>query len=168
MYFNLFVKFNERPRIIFNAIICHQSLEEGKAEIEHKLNLNKKDTMPNIQNNILPPPNIVPSNMSPPPSIMAPSMNQPSHIITSKTNITTQIPNSDFKKSISEPINYGNPPQSLNHMMNNNMNNAQDEELPSMEEVERSQFMNNNNMDYNFSSNNNNKKESYLHVYNNN
>ena len=123
--------------------------------------------MPNMQNNILPPPNMVPSNMSPPPSIMAPSMNQPSHIITSNTNITTRISNSDFKKSISEPINHGNPPQPLNHIMNNNMNNAQYEELPSMEEVERSQFMNNNNMDYNFSSNNNNN-ESYLHVYNNN
>ena len=143
LYFNLFVKFNERPRIIFNAIICHQSLDEGKAEMEQKLNLIKKNTMPNMQNNILPLSNMVPSNMAPPPCLMT-----------------------SPKESVCVPINYRNPPQQINHMMINNMNNIQDEELPTMEEVESSHNINNNNIDYNCNNNYNN--ESFLHVNKNN
>ena len=48
LYFNNFVKFSERPRLILNVIICHQSLDEGKAEMEQKIKLSKKNTMPNM------------------------------------------------------------------------------------------------------------------------
>ena len=130
--FNKLVKFNEGPKIIFNIIICHQSLEEGKAEMAQILNLNRKNTMPNMQNNILPPPNMIPPNMAQPPQINHPNQ-----------NMMHQMNNLNFQRSVSAPINYGNPPQQLNRMMNNNMNNNQDDDLPSMEEVEKSHFNNN-------------------------
>ena len=134
LYFNKFVKFNERPRIILNAIMCHQSLDEGKAEMNQKINLSKKNTMPIMQNNILPPQNMVPPYMAPPP------MMQPPNLMPPDPNA-----NMNFKKSISAPINFGNPQQQFNNMMNNNnMNNIQDEELPSMEEIEQGNNINNN------------------------
>ena len=134
LYFNKFVKFNERPRIILNAIMCHQSLDEGKAEMNQKINLSKKNTMPIMQNNILPPQNMVPPYMAPPP------MMQPPNLMPPDPNA-----NMNFKKSVSAPINYGNPQQQFNNMMNNNnMNNIQDEELPSMEEIEQGNNINNN------------------------
>ena len=145
LYFKNFVKFNERPRIIFNIIICHQSLDEGKAEMAKILNLNRNNTMPNMQNNVLPPPNMVPPNMAQPPNTNPPN-----------PNMMPQMNNLNFQKSDNAPINYGNPPQQLNRMMDNNMNNNQNDELPSMEEVESSQLMNNNNMNYNYNNNNNN------------
>ena len=73
--------------------MCHQSLDEGKSEMEQKMNLSKKNTMPNMQNNILPPQNMVPSYMAPP-NLIPPGPNL----------------NSNFNKSVSAPINYGNPP----------------------------------------------------------
>ena len=90
--------------------------------------------MPNMQNNILPPPNMIPPNMAQPPQINHPNQ-----------NMMHQMNNLNFQRSVSAPINYGNPPQQLNRMMNNNMNNNQDDDLPSMEEVEKSHFNNNTN-----------------------
>ena len=114
--------------------MCHQSLDEGKAEMNQKINLSKKNTMPIMQNNILPPQNMVPPYMAPPP------MMQPPNLMPPDPNV-----NMNFKKSISAPINFGNPQQQFNNMMNNNnMNNIQDEELPSMEEIEQGNNINNN------------------------
>ena len=115
LYFSKFIKLDEGPKIIFNAIMCHQSLNEAKAEMAQKLNYNKKNTIPNMKNNMLPPPNIVPPHQ--------------------------------------------------NHMINNNMNNMPVDELPSLEEVENANKMNNNNINVNF--NNNNNFESFTPVNNN-
>ena len=198
LYFNNFVTFNDRPRIIMNAIICHQTIDEYKAEMNQKLNLNRSNTMPNMPNNFLPPPNMAPPHMmqspnlgppqpSPPPMMQSPNlgppqpspppMMQPPNLVHSNTNIMNQNPNGmtpqnpnmipplngqdnfDFKKSISTPINNGIPPQQFNLMnnINMNMNNIEDEELPTMEEVENGSNINNiNNIENNFENFNNN------------
>ena len=138
LYFKNFVKFNERPRIIFNIIICHQSLDEGKDEIAQILNLNMNNTMPNMQNNVLPPP---------PANIVIPNMDQSTNIYSPIPNMMPQINNLDFQNSDSTPLGNHKPPQQLNSMMNNNnMNNNQNnkEELSSMDKIESSQLINNN------------------------
>ena len=220
LYFNKFVTYNDRPRIIMKAIICHQTLDEYKAETNHKINLNRSHTMPNNPNNYLPPPNKVPPNMMQPPNLgpphmMPPPMMQPPHLappnmmqspnlgppqmqpppmmqppnlIRSNTvnmpqnqngmppqnpNMMPPMnggPNFDFKKSISTPINNGIPPQQFNPMNNGmNMNNIEDEELPSMEEVESGNNMNNNNnMENNNMDNNNNNMDNNFGNFNNN
>ena len=85
LYFNKFVKFNDRPRVIMNVIICHQSIDEYRDEMGYKLNskpnYNRSSTMQTRPNNLLPPPNIGPPHMMPPSmmnrNIVPPSMAPP-------------------------------------------------------------------------------------------
>ena len=74
LYFKKFVKFNDRPRIIMNAIICHQSMDEYKAEMNQKLNMNRANSFSAMPNNMLHPPNLVPPHLMAPPNMTPPHM----------------------------------------------------------------------------------------------
>ena len=129
LYFDTFVNNKDRPRIIMNVIICHQSIDEYKAEMNQKISANKNINSNNklnstkIQNQILPSPYIAPpSNKNTYKNInIPPPMKTPYNM----------IPTSNY---------YPPPPQF--NQMNNYMNNN-DEELPSMEEIESSKNYNN-------------------------
>ena len=77
LYFKKFVKFNDRPRIIMNAIICHQSMDEYKAEMNQKLNMNRANSFSAMPNNMLHPPNLVPPHLMAPPNMTPPHMMPP-------------------------------------------------------------------------------------------
>ena len=146
LYFNSFVKFNERPRIIIDVSFCHQSLEEYNKEMEAKAP--KNNMIP--QNNMMPPnmPNYMPPNMPP--------QMQPNNMIPTN-NLTLQ-------KYMSSPL-----PNQQAHQMDNNINpnNNQDMDLPSMEEVEDNKS-DNGNYNNNYNNFNNNFQDYYQKMNNNN
>ena len=181
LYFNSFVKYKDRPRIIMDMIMCHQSFEEYKNEMDARVNMNNMP--PQL------PPNMMPPNMPPynphgippynphgippynphgiPPNNMGPMANN------------NGIPNTPLsKRNMSLP-----PPQNQQfNQMNNNMNdNNQDMDLPSMEELEENKInvtdegnfnneFNNNNFNENYNNNNNNydNYNNYNNNFNNN
>jgi len=139
LYFDTFVNNKDRPRIIMNAIICHQSINEYKAEMNQKISANKNINSNNklnstkIQNQILPSPYIVPtSNKN-----SYKNINIPANIAPPYITPPPMIPPYNMKPT----SNYYPPPPQFNQM-NNYMNNN-DEELPSMEEIESSKNNNN-------------------------
>ena len=137
LYFDSFVKYNDRPRIIIDLIICHQSFDEYKAEMDRKIQMSNNMMPPNM----MPPPNMgMPPHMPPPPNMM-----------------NNGIPNTPLsKRNMNMNMNLNNGP-SVNPtfgQMNNNMNDNQDIDLPSMEEVEDNG--NNNQDNFNNDYNNNN------------
>ena len=180
LYFNSFVKYKDRPRIIMDMIMCHQSFEEYKNEMDARVNMNNMP--PQLPPNMMPPnmppynphgippynphgiPPYNPHGMPPynphgmPPNNMGPMANN------------NGIPNTPLsKRNMSLP-----PPQNqqfnqMNNNMNDNMNdNNQDMDLPSMEELEENkinvtdegnfnnEFNNNNNFNNNQNMNENN------------
>lgn len=156
LYFTNFVKFDDRPRIIMNITICHQSLGEYNAEMNQKLGMNN-----NIPPQMMPPPNM----MGPGPHMMPPNM-VPPHMMPPPPNMMPMGNNNMNNtplchRNMSMPNNNGPNPQ-FDQMNNNN----QDGELPSMEEVE----VDNNNQENNFNdyNNNNNMKTNFGDNMNNN
>ena len=182
LYFNSFVKYKDRPRIIMDMIMCHQSFEEYKNEMDARVNMNNMP--PQLPPNMMPPnmppynphgiPPYNPHGMPPynphgmPPNNMGPMANN------------NGIPNTPLsKRNMSLP-----PPQNQQfNQMNNNMNdNNQDMDLPSMEELEENkinvtdegnfnnEFNNNNNFNENYNNNNNNydNYNNYNNNFNNN
>ena len=186
LYFNSFVKYKDRPRIIMDMIMCHQSFEEYKNEMDARVNMNNMP--PQLPPNMMPPnmppynphgiPPYNPHGMPPynphgmPPNNMGPMANN------------NGIPNTPLsKRNMSLP-----PPQNqqfnqMNNNMNDNMNdNNQDMDLPSMEELEENkinvtdegnfnnEFNNNNNFNENYNNNNNNydNYNNYNNNFNNN
>jgi len=136
LYFDSFVKYNDRPRIIIDLIICHQSFDEYKAEMDRKIQMSNNMLPPNM----MPPPNMgMPPHMPPPPNMM-----------------NNGIPNTPLsKRNMNMNMNLNNgPPNPTFGQMNNNMNDNQDIDLPSMEEVEDNG--NNNQDNFNNDYNNNN------------
>ena len=168
LYFDTFVKYNDRPRIIMNIRICHQSLDEYNAEINNKIAMN---------NNMMPPPNMIPPNMPPnmrlnmpPPNNMVPPNMPPPNMMPMMNN--NGIPNTPLSKG---NINVPPPNQPYNQMSDNNDN--QDMDLPSMEEIEDNKndnqnqygFNNNNNFNNNYENNTfDNNRNNYDNNYNNN
>ena len=148
LYFDTFVKYNDRPRIIINMIICHQTFDEYRAEIDRKIAMS---------NNMMQP--MMPPNMPPP---MMPMMNN------------NGIPNTPLsKRNMTMPLNNGPPNQGYNQMNNND---NQEMDLPSMEEVEDNRIdkpnqddfnNNNNNYENNTFGNDNNNNYNYDNNYNN-
>ena len=137
LYFDSFVKYNDRPRIIIDLIICHQSFDEYKAEMDRKIQMSNNMMPPNM----MPPPNMgMPPHMPPPPNMM-----------------NNGIPNTPLSKrnmNMNMNLNNGPPNPTFGQMNNNNMNDNQDIDLPSMEEVEDNG--NNNQDNFNNDYNNNN------------
>ena len=165
LYFDKFVKFNDRPRIKINIIICHQTMDEYKQEMNQKLNMNNNIINNNLINNNIPPPNMPTPEMMPPPN-MPPLMNNngiPNTPLCRRT-ITLRSYNANYppefhrinsinnntplsRRNMHMSMNNENLPQHFNQMDNNmdnhindnnNMDNninEQEEELPSMEEV---------------------------------
>ena len=134
LYFDSFVKHNDRPRIIMELIICHQSMDEYRAEMDRKIQMSN-----NMMPPYMPPPNMnIPPHMPPPPNMM-----------------NNGIPNTPLsKRNMNMPLNNGPPNPNFNQM-NNNMNDDQDIDLPSMEEVEDHGYKNQNNFNNDYNNNNN-------------
>ena len=195
LYFNSFVKYKDRPRIIMNMIMCHQSFEEYKNEMDARVNMNNM-MPPQLPPNMMPPnmpPNMphgmppnIPHGMPPynphgmPPNIphgmppynphgMPPNMPpyMPPNNMGPMAN-NNGIPNTPLsKRNMSLP-----PPQNqqfnqMNNNMNNNMNdNNQDMDLPSMEELEENKI--NVTDEGNFNNEFNNGNNNFNENYNNN
>ena len=158
LYFNKFVKYDDRPRITMKGIICHQSMDEYKAEMDKQL-----------QNNPPPPPPPMMNNNN-----FNPNMRNMTFNDMNMNGPPQQPPNAPHM-----PYNNGSqPPYPMNNNMNN-INNNQEEDLPSMEEIEENKLMNqnqnndynnmnNNYGDYNNNNNNGNQINNYGDYNNNN
>ena len=106
LYFNKFVKYNDRPRIIMNAIMCHQSIDEYKAEMDKKLNMNRSKTLTNSNNNLYPPTNIGPPRLAPPhmmPPSMMPSNMAPPPMTRPNLAPPSMMPPSKFPRTLTNP-----------------------------------------------------------------
>ena len=150
--FDTFFTYNDRPIVTMEIILCHQSFEEYKNEMDQKMNMNNNLQQPNNNirySNIIPQPNnnMVYPNL-PPSNNMIPMINN--NVIPTPLNkraMTFQLRNVDSFNQFNQ----------INDNMNNNniMNNNQDEDLPSIDEVEGNKFNNYNkpNFDNNYNNN---------------
>ena len=163
LYFDTFVKYDDRPRIITNIILCHQTIDEYKNEENQKLNINNNINNISQDNNGISYSNIPQNNN------MIPMVNNSSIPTTlSKRVMTLQMrsepPDDQFNK-INDNMNKIN--------INNNINNnVIEEDLPSQEEIEDNKFdkpnFNNNYGNNTFGNNYNNNQFDKPNFNNNN
>ena len=174
LYFEKFVKFDDRPRINMNVIICHQSIEDYRAEVnDNNMNINNNLIGMNNNNNYLNlnfnmnnnnngPPNNIPFNKQysapiPQGPYPGPQGPIPGPMPSPHGPMSNSMLGPHY--SVPGPIpgpHQGPPPMNRTFGENNNINNGpeppQDFDLPSMEEIENDN--NNNNNNYNDNNNN--------------
>ena len=125
LYFDTHVKHDDRPRIIMNIILCHQSFDEYKNEMNQNFNMKQPN---NIMNPNIPPPNNNEyPNMLPTNNMMPNTNNSVIPPTLSKRARTLQLRNE--------------PPVDQFNQINDKMNNNNiGEDLPSIEEIEENKF----------------------------
>ena len=124
LYFDTHVKHDDRPRIIMNIILCHQSFDEYKNEMNQNFNMKQPN---NIMNPNIPPPNNNEyPNMLPTNNMMPNTNNSVIPPTLSKRARTLQLRNE--------------PPVDQFNQINDKMNNNIGEDLPSIEEIEENKF----------------------------
>ena len=187
LYFDSHVKYEDRPRVVINIILCHQSFDEYKKENPNtninannntKTNIKKKKKASNLLDDM---------------EIL--EFDQPNKMVIVPNN--NVMPPPSFKRNISQPIkNISLPPPppppplppQPNPIINNNNNNNNvininniEDDLPTMEELEEDNNQygdeynnnnyNNNNYNNNYDNNNfygNNKYDKNNFYGNNN
>lgn len=171
LYFTKFVKFDDRPRINQKIIICHQSIDDYRAEVnDNNMNINNNLIGMNLNNNLIGMNNN--NNLPPYNNTMNNSVNNNYNYNNKPNNTPINRQNMNSSYPPMNPPNPGpqqGPPPNVNRTFggnnnNNNINNMpepssslnnnNDFDLPSMDEIENNGNDNNNNNNDNYGNNN--------------
>ena len=151
LYFDNFVKFDDRPRVTVNMIMCHQSMDELRPPANNNMNLNNNSIGMNNNNNNC---NLnLNFNMN---------GNRPPNNTPFNRQYTAPLPQGPYPPGPHGPMppipgqQQGPPPMNRTFGNNNRPEAPQDFDLPSMEEVENDNMNNNNNNNNNYDYGDNN------------